>query len=177
MRKISCNFVIISFPIGISVRNQALHVREKWRSVSTQLTNANLFIFGTFDRNMIPVWWVVLTNWDDERLDNRSMSLTCPNSGWLSSNTNIARQCEYKSERIIGCIYFEIIMKHYSAQNISKFLIKLYKINKLYYNSEKMSLLYIDITINCVCAHILSALIIYKIFYINIERNYALLKE
>jgi len=27
-----------------------------------QLTNADLFIFGTLDGDMIPIWWTVLTN-------------------------------------------------------------------------------------------------------------------
>lgn len=62
-KNISRFFVAISLPIDICVHTPDPFPRsgEEWRSMSMQLTSVDLFIFGTLDRNMIPVWWV-LTN-------------------------------------------------------------------------------------------------------------------
>lgn len=61
-KKVSRNFVIISFPIDICVRALRAVAKNDGAWMSMQLTNADLFIFGTLDGDMIPVWWAVLTN-------------------------------------------------------------------------------------------------------------------
>lgn len=91
IRKHPCNFVTLSFPRDIScVRIHAapaFHVREEWRSMSEQLTDADLFIFSI---HLTEIWsrfdgryWQTRY---DEGFGNRSMSSACPNSGWLFSN-------------------------------------------------------------------------------------------